>query len=630
MADSIYYLKKLREYLSGAGVLDVYTERLGTIEDVMGDSRRLQEMLDSGREGAEQGARAFISALFGIFPKESVYGICKIMADNDTGLDGKETLFYFEAALLEVRRYFYRHQKQIAEIMRRCGFPYEQYNEALLPLASVARCSYEPPHMRPERIFPDSYRDMRLPPLPVAAEFIEPDRGADILRYIDPEIREGLLSRGQKDFFSRHADFFSTLFADSVLFLSEYTSIPDGIEDKDQVQRDLLEYVTELCKSSNIEPDTWVDASLLNTWLSRDSYDQLRRCMKQAGVAETVLTDERPDMPGWETRFHASKVQFSYWKPFGHGFIRMGANCVTEYQSLGALRRAVSEEAAKFAGIERMGAYIELLERIQAEGFEKTALGNLPLFAGLAAAIRTKEIPEGSCFCLYYNRVCGAAVRDGQYRLLIPPVGGGDALKAIDDVITAKAEPPFEFGEAPVNCAIRKTTVYSPGNTNIRVKAAAHGLMRGREILSSPYVEVEAPVSPAEKLEELAESLDNIIRGIRTEKDILGVRRYINSFIHIVRSLGQVSGEAMDTREKAEWISQNGFVHNLLVLTPEEGFNNIASVLDRYGEALNGRVRLSEYREAFYAAWGSCAARLNSIGIVNADKGVGADVSLIR
>jgi len=622
MADSIHYIKKLYESLKSADIFYVYSGRLKTIADVMDDPRQLADFLECGRDQAAPRAREFMAALFGIFPKDRVYEICKMIADTNTGLDGKETLFYLEAALLEVKRYFFRRQKLITKIMRRCEFPYEQYNEELLPLASTVLCSYEPPYMKPAQLFPYGYGDLRLPsPLPVSAEFIETERGTGVLQYISPEIREGLLARGQRDFFSKYSDFFSTLFADSVLFLKMYATIPEDIENRDQLQKELLEYLRELCKSANIEPDAWIDAGLLNTWLTREAYDQLKRSMRQYGVTDNILAEDRPDMPGWETRYHAAKVQFSYWKPFGHGFIRMGANSVSEYQSIAALEAAVVKEIGQSADSARLNLYLGLLRRMRDvednSRFEELAMENLLLLADMAYDIRKKKIAEDSYFGLYYSKICGPFLRDRQYRVLLPPVKAGDILSALDGEMPAAAEPPFELSEAPIICRIEKTTVQSFQNTGIKVKAASPGLMRGHEILAYPSAAVEAPVSPQDKLEELAESLDNVMHEIRTEKDILGVRRYINSFIHICRIIEHIgiSGAVMDTRQKVEWFNQNHFIYNLFNFTPQEGFDNIGAVLEKYAGALNGRIQINDYRESFYTVWDLCVTRLNAMGI---------------
>ncbi|MDR1559192.1 MAG: hypothetical protein LBS84_05745 [Clostridiales bacterium] len=624
MADSIYYLKTLTDYLNSANMFYAYTERLKAVSDVMSDPRVFTEILDSEHDHAVQRAKSFMTALYGVFPRDRVLELCQMIIDYQTGLDGKETLFYMEAALLEIKRYFFRHQKQIAELMRLCEFPFEQVNEELLPLARTVQCSYEPPYMKPVGLFPAGYGDLKLPSqLPMDPSFIEPERRADVLKYIAPEIREGLLTRGHKDFFSRYADFFSTFFADSALFLDRFTTIPQDLPDRETVRKDLLEYIGELCVEANIEPDKWVDASLLNTWLTRESYEQLKRAMRQSGVTENVLTDDRADIPGWENRFRAEKVQFQYWKPLVRGFIRMGTNSVTEYQSPAVLERAVAEENERAASYKRRSAYFELLKQMRGardkEGFEAILRGNgnLLLFADIASDIRKKKITEDSRFYAYYNIVSETFFKAGQYRVLIPSVREGDALSALEAVIPSKAEPAFETGDAPVACLIEKTEVRSLETGGIKVIAAYPGLMRGGEVLTAPLVSVEIPVSPHDKLVELAESLDNIIQELRTEKDILGVRRNINNFIHCMRIIDQKSksGQDLDTQKKKEWLNQNHFIYNLFNFTPAEFFNNLKAVLDRYAGALNGRIRVSEYREPFYMAWELCISRLNLMGI---------------
>ncbi|MDR2650456.1 MAG: hypothetical protein LBB94_12180 [Clostridiales bacterium] len=623
MSDSMYYLKMLTEYLNSANMFYYYTERLKTISDVMADPHWLNDILNGGYDQAVQRVRMFMSALYGVFPQNRVLELCKNITDYQTGLDGKEILFYVEAALLEVKRYFFRHKKQIAEIMRFCEFPFEQVNQEPLPLARTVQCSYEP-YMKPAGLFPLGYGDLKpAAQLPADPSFIEPDRKADVLKYIAPEIREGLLTRGHKDFFSKYADFFSTFFADAALFLDRFTTIPEDVSDKEAVRKDLLEYIGELCGEANIEPERWVDARLLNTWLNREAYEQLKRVMKQYGVTENVLTDGREDIPGWEKRFHAEKVQFQYWKPLAMGFIRMGTNSVSEYQSAALLERAVAEENEQAAAYKERDAYFELLKRmrgVEDEGrFEDLMREheNLLLFADMFADIKKKKIPEDSRLYAYYNIVIGIFFTKGQYRVLIPPVREGDALSALEDVMRPRAAPAFEPGESPVACRIEKTAVAALETGGIKVTAAYPGLMRGREVLSAPFVSIEVPVSPQDKLVELAESLDNIIQESRTEKDILGVCRNINGFIHCMRIIDQKSksGQELDTQTKREWLNQNHFIYNLFNFTPAEFFSNLKLVLDHYEGALNGRISINEYREPFYTAWGLCITRLNSMGV---------------
>jgi hypothetical protein len=207
--------------------------------------------------------------------------------------------------------------------------------------------------------------------------------------------------------------------------------------------------------------------------------------------------------------------------------------------------------------------------------------------------------------------------KEGQYRILVPPVKAGDTLASVDSDMQAKAEPPLEIGEAPANCLIKITKVPSMLNAGIKVKDAFLGLMRGGEILIAPVVAVEAPVSPQDKLEELAESLDSIMHELRTEKDMLGVRRYVNSFVYAMRIIEQRGkpGEPMDTQQKIEWMNQNHFIYNLFNYTPQEGFSNISSVVEKYGMALKGRIQVNEYWEPFYTAWDLCVAQLNAMGI---------------
>ena len=71
----------------------------------------------------------------------------------------------------------------------------------------------------------------------------------------------------------------------------------------------------------------------------------------------------------------------------------------------------------------------------------------------------------------------------------------------------------------------------------------------------------------------------------------------------------------MDTRQKIEWFNQNHFIYNFFNFTPQEGFNNIASVLDKYAGSLNGQIQINDYQEPFYTSWDICVARLNSMGI---------------
>jgi hypothetical protein len=302
----------------------------------------------------------------------------------------------------------------------------------------------------------------------------------------------------------------------------------------------------------------------------------------------------------------------------------MGSNSISEYQSAAVLERAVAEENEQAAGYKQRGAYFELLKQMRgvkdSGSFEDLMRdnGNLFLFADMASDIRKKKITEDSRFYAYYNIVSGAFFKEGRYRVLIPPVREGEALNALEGAMPAKAEPAFEPGETPVACQIEKTAVQSLESGGIKVTAAYPGLMRGREVLAAPYVSVEIPVSPQDKLVELADSLDNIIQELRTEKDILGVCRNINSFIHCMRIIDQKSksGQAPDTQKKKEWLNQNHFIYNLFNFTPAEFFNNLRLVLDRYEGALKGRIRISEYREAFCAAWGLCIARLNSMGVM--------------
>jgi len=621
MTDSTHYIEKLTEYLSKADMFTMYTAHLSRIIKVMGNPNRLSEILDSDHEAMIEQSKAFLSALYGIFPRDRVIDLCQIMIDDQAKLDGKEALFYLESALLEVRRYFFRHKKQIAEIMHNCEFLYEQQNEELLPLASMFKCSYEP-YMRLSTLFPMNYGDLYLSSLlPMDPAFIEPDRKADILKYISNELREGLLTRGNQNFFKDHKDFFSTFFADKTLFINKFTTIPNDIQNRSDLENELVEYLGILCKEAGIEGESWVDASLLDTWLTMDGYERLLRGMKPFGVTVNVKTDNREDIPDWNSRFRAEKIQFKYWKPYG-GFAILGTNSISEYESFALLEQSVAQENKQAASIQ-LFTYFSLLKKMRAtiddSSFEELIQEgqNLSQLANLAFDIRNKEISEESYLYMYYTKVISSFFGEGLYRILTPSVTEGDTLKTLEDEIFSQANPPYEPEEAPIPCRIEKTTVQSLESSDIKVKATYPGLMRGTSVLTSPAITVETPVSPQAKLQELAESLDNLRQELRTEKDILGVRRYVNSFIYNMRIIEQIinANPSLDTRKKVDWINQNHFIFNLFNYTPHEVFNNWISVFELFEDALDSQILIDEYQEPFYTAWGLCLKHLNSMGV---------------
>jgi hypothetical protein len=339
-------------------------------------------------------------------------------------------------------------------------------------------------------------------------------------------------------------------------------------------------------------------------------------------VTETVKMSERGDLPGWDWRFHASRVAFRFWKP-GGGYVMLGKNEISEYRNLSLFEAEVGREIERMDPAHQSDAvrYFALLRQMQrteeVDAFQELLLrgDNLSTFAELLAW--AKEAPEETYFFQYYQTARELVFDREGYHLLRPPVKVGDSMDEQEGMLFCTADPPFDPAAGiHTACVIERRTVQSY-ERGVKVSEVHIGLIRQDEMVANPRITIEAPVSLNEKIYELADAMDNNIGELRTERDLLRLRVYVHNFINYMGIIDRQSRlkPGLDFKQKEEWLNQNHFIYSLINNKPENAFGNLVNTLNRYKQTLPGNLQIDDYKDAFFAAWGQCLARLKAIGI---------------